>query len=221
MKLALQILNVRWATEDPNPRVKEAKKRKVEDHIAQTIEHRLPQVGELGNVLDYEGYYQEAPPAKAQRLEQSGSYAALSDASNAIYGSGGAGGDSTSQGWVWDGIGWRWMGGQDYGQWQQTYEQGGQTTDPSAYNEQQYRDWYYAQGQSDAIAGAEQTADANTAEPQHTTQDTTVNGNGPDKEDAAAEKGEDGDSAAQGLSALTSAGYGSDEESGDQADGKE
>ncbi|KAI9092615.1 hypothetical protein DFS34DRAFT_562375, partial [Phlyctochytrium arcticum] len=52
-----EILNVRWATEDPNPRVKDFKKRKAEEHIAEALQEKLPVIGDMGNVLDYEDYY--------------------------------------------------------------------------------------------------------------------------------------------------------------------
>ncbi|KAI8587332.1 hypothetical protein BDZ88DRAFT_384823, partial [Geranomyces variabilis] len=37
-----EVLNVRWATEDPNPHVKANKKRKVEEHITETVQRNLP-----------------------------------------------------------------------------------------------------------------------------------------------------------------------------------
>ncbi|KAI8819575.1 uncharacterized protein EV422DRAFT_487798, partial [Fimicolochytrium jonesii] len=52
-----EVLNVRWATDDPNPRVIATKKRKVEEHISETIQQKLPRLGDRGTILDYENYY--------------------------------------------------------------------------------------------------------------------------------------------------------------------
>lgn len=52
------IINVRWATEDPNPGVREAIKRKAEEDVIETIKAQLPIIGERGTILDYENEVQ-------------------------------------------------------------------------------------------------------------------------------------------------------------------
>lgn len=52
-----EVLNVRWATEDPNPKAQEDKKRKMEELFVEKVHSALPVVGEGGSVLDYQGYY--------------------------------------------------------------------------------------------------------------------------------------------------------------------
>ncbi|KAI8915236.1 hypothetical protein DFJ77DRAFT_461785 [Powellomyces hirtus] len=196
-----EILNVRWATEDPNPRVKDMKKRKVEEHISDTVQKNLPQIGDMGTILDYENYYSESgaievPPAKAAKVEESETFAFLKDASNAAYGE-----DSTTQaadgsynGWMWDGIGWRYVGEAGAAQ-QQAYTDGAATGEQAAYDEEAYRNWYYAQAAQADENGSHATAEA-PAEAPVDTESSTATSNKNDKPKA-------------GLSSL--AGYGSDE----------
>jgi hypothetical protein len=49
-----QVINVRWATEDPNPGVKERLKRKAETEVIETIRAALPIIGDKGTILDYD-----------------------------------------------------------------------------------------------------------------------------------------------------------------------
>jgi hypothetical protein len=49
-----EIINVRWASEDPNPGVKEKRKRQVENEVLEHVKAQLPRVGERGTVLDYD-----------------------------------------------------------------------------------------------------------------------------------------------------------------------
>ncbi|KAL2916305.1 Pre-mRNA-splicing factor [Polyrhizophydium stewartii] len=60
-----EVLNVRWATDDPNPRVIAENKRKAEKMVEQAVLARLPQLGETGTIADYERSF------KQQRLEAS------------------------------------------------------------------------------------------------------------------------------------------------------
>ncbi|KAI9193387.1 uncharacterized protein BJ171DRAFT_528191 [Polychytrium aggregatum] len=52
-----EVLNVRWASENPNPKAQETKKRKAQELAATKMYESLPVVGELGTVLDYGNYY--------------------------------------------------------------------------------------------------------------------------------------------------------------------
>ncbi|KAJ3144394.1 Pre-mRNA-splicing factor [Geranomyces variabilis] len=181
-----EVLNVRWATEDPNPHVKANKKRKVEEHITETVQRNLPQIGTMGTILDYENYYSAGnqahpmaiadafppPPTKVAKIgageeEPSETFAALAAASNEVYeedGEGADGGaaataggadtaatagyqpgpDGTYGGWIWDGIGWRYVG-----------EGSSPTTAAAAaaVDDEAHRNWYYSQ--SGAAAGAQ------------------------------------------------------------------
>ncbi|KND01076.1 uncharacterized protein SPPG_04167 [Spizellomyces punctatus DAOM BR117] len=191
-----EILNVRWATEDPNPRVKEEKKRKVEAYISEALQQKLPVIGDQGNILDYEGYYAEAPPAKAAKVEEESAIsAALRDASNTVFDSEGrAGADGTYNGWQWDGTAWRYVGDQTGYDWQAYYQSTGNS---GTYDEEAYRNWYYAHaGQADTGATSGGTGAA--ASEAAAADDSVVDKNG--KEDA------------KGLAALASAGYGSDDD---------
>lgn len=49
-----EIINVRWAVEDPNPGVRQAMKRKAEEEVLESIKAQLPIVGEKGTILDYQ-----------------------------------------------------------------------------------------------------------------------------------------------------------------------
>ncbi|KAI8901596.1 hypothetical protein BC833DRAFT_113324 [Globomyces pollinis-pini] len=72
-----EIINVRWASEDPNPhgkpyvinlKVVETLKRKTEETVIETIRAQLPIVGDKGTILDYEDSFKrpkvEAPVHK-------------------------------------------------------------------------------------------------------------------------------------------------------------
>ncbi|KAJ3179699.1 Pre-mRNA-splicing factor [Gaertneriomyces sp. JEL0708] len=158
-----EILNVRWATEDPNPRVKEAKKRRIELQMFETMEQKLPVIGDKGNVLDYEGYYTQpdnyAPPAKQARIErdedESDLVASLRDASDSVYeGAGNTSSYGTEyNGWHWDGA--QWVPAASYSQ---QYE--GWQSDPSA--AAAYSNWYYSQGypQVDSVSPGQSKVDA-------------------------------------------------------------
>ncbi|KAJ3383798.1 hypothetical protein HDU84_003401 [Entophlyctis sp. JEL0112] len=53
-KINEQILNVRWATEDPNPKAIEINKRKAEEKVLDALKSSLPVIGEHGTILDYQ-----------------------------------------------------------------------------------------------------------------------------------------------------------------------
>ncbi|KAJ3195207.1 Pre-mRNA-splicing factor, partial [Dinochytrium kinnereticum] len=55
-----EIMNVRWATEDPNPKAAIERKRKAEEQFGDSLSQNLPQLGDQGNVLDYAHYYPSA-----------------------------------------------------------------------------------------------------------------------------------------------------------------
>ncbi|KAJ3008350.1 Pre-mRNA-splicing factor [Thoreauomyces humboldtii] len=159
-----EVLNVRWATDDPNPHVKHLKKRKVEDHISETVRASLPQIGDLGTVLDYEKHSYdyavagpvapEEPVRKAIKVAGDGeseTAAFLREASDAVFDSGaGQEGDAANAaataypGWTWDGYGWRATGTAQTatGAAKTT---GGTTATGGAYDEETVR-WYLANG---------------------------------------------------------------------------
>jgi len=56
-----EVLNVRWATEDPNPKVQEELQRKAEEQVYSAVNASLPVIGEYGTILDYEYGYQNMP----------------------------------------------------------------------------------------------------------------------------------------------------------------
>jgi len=56
-----EVLNVRWATEDPNPKVKQELQRKAEEQVYSAVAANLPVIGEYGTILDYEYGYQTMP----------------------------------------------------------------------------------------------------------------------------------------------------------------
>ncbi|KAJ3415609.1 Pre-mRNA-splicing factor [Chytridiales sp. JEL 0842] len=60
---ANEIMNVRWATEDPNPKAAALKKRKAEEVLVDALRKNLPQLGDGGNILDYQGYFNNAAEA--------------------------------------------------------------------------------------------------------------------------------------------------------------
>ncbi|KAJ3031497.1 UNVERIFIED_CONTAM: Pre-mRNA-splicing factor [Siphonaria sp. JEL0065] len=49
-----EILNVRWATEDPNPKAALITKRKAEEKVIDALKSTLPVIGEHGTILDYQ-----------------------------------------------------------------------------------------------------------------------------------------------------------------------
>ncbi|ORY53740.1 hypothetical protein BCR33DRAFT_654705 [Rhizoclosmatium globosum] len=49
-----EILNVRWATEDPNPKAALINKRKAEEKVVDALRASLPVIGEHGTILDYQ-----------------------------------------------------------------------------------------------------------------------------------------------------------------------
>ncbi|KAJ3109105.1 Pre-mRNA-splicing factor [Phlyctochytrium bullatum] len=55
-----EVLNVRWATEDPNPKAALERKRKAEEQAVAGLKDNLPALGDAGNVLDYANYYPSA-----------------------------------------------------------------------------------------------------------------------------------------------------------------
>jgi hypothetical protein len=54
-----EIINVRWATDDPNPASIEAVKRKAESDVISAIKAKLPKIGSKGTILDYEDSYKQ------------------------------------------------------------------------------------------------------------------------------------------------------------------
>ena len=54
-----EILNIRWATEDPHPEATAAVKRKAEDDVIQSVLSKLPVIGDKGTILDYENAYKQ------------------------------------------------------------------------------------------------------------------------------------------------------------------
>jgi len=56
-----EVLNVRWATEDPNPKVQQELQRKAEEQVYSTVNANLPVIGEYGTILNYEYGYQAMP----------------------------------------------------------------------------------------------------------------------------------------------------------------
>jgi RNA recognition motif-containing protein len=52
-----EIINVRWATDDPNPASIESVKRKQETDVINAIKAKLPKIGPKGTILDYEDSY--------------------------------------------------------------------------------------------------------------------------------------------------------------------
>jgi len=56
-----EVLNVRWATEDPNPRVQQELQQKAEEQVYNAVNANLPVIGEYGTILDYEYGYQHMP----------------------------------------------------------------------------------------------------------------------------------------------------------------
>ncbi|KAI9328764.1 hypothetical protein DFJ73DRAFT_648834, partial [Zopfochytrium polystomum] len=78
-----EILNVRWATEDPNPRASAISKRKAEEQVMEAMKGSLPIIGDRGTIMDYQAYYQTdaagnplvagaAAAASAKRLQLEG-----------------------------------------------------------------------------------------------------------------------------------------------------
>jgi hypothetical protein len=63
-----EILNVKWAYDDPNGLVKEYKKRKAEEIVKKTVLSKLPKIGEKGTILDYEDAYEDAE-TKSRKVE--------------------------------------------------------------------------------------------------------------------------------------------------------
>ncbi|KAJ3264162.1 Pre-mRNA-splicing factor [Chytriomyces hyalinus] len=49
-----EILNVRWATEDPNPKAALINKKKAEEKVVDALKASLPIIGEHGTILDYQ-----------------------------------------------------------------------------------------------------------------------------------------------------------------------
>ncbi|KAJ3092200.1 Pre-mRNA-splicing factor [Quaeritorhiza haematococci] len=71
-----EVLNVRWATEDPNPRAKEANRNATEEILFQKLQEQLPVIGEQGNILAYQAdeEYGEYPSAKRLRTGEMPAY---------------------------------------------------------------------------------------------------------------------------------------------------
>jgi hypothetical protein len=71
-----EVVNVRWANEDPNPQgtryidlVKENLKRKAEEHVIETIKAQLPVIGNRGSLLDYQKEFKSIEPLKKPKVE--------------------------------------------------------------------------------------------------------------------------------------------------------
>lgn len=56
-----EVLNIRWATEDPNPRAVQEKQADAEKAITESVIKNLATIGQRGNILDYDMYYQSNP----------------------------------------------------------------------------------------------------------------------------------------------------------------
>lgn len=69
-----EIINVRWATDDPNPASIEAVKRKAESDVITAIKSKLPKIGPKGTILDYEDSYKELSKTPASFKNKSGFY---------------------------------------------------------------------------------------------------------------------------------------------------
>ncbi len=78
-----EILNVKWANDDPNVFVKEYKKRKAEEQVKKAILSKLPQVGDKGTILDYENAYED-PDKKIRSLDGTGNYPFYQDANHGL-----------------------------------------------------------------------------------------------------------------------------------------
>jgi len=63
------VINVRWASSDPNPGVQEAHKRKVEEEVIETIKAQLPIVGPKGTILDYDESLNLTKKQKKDQME--------------------------------------------------------------------------------------------------------------------------------------------------------
>ncbi|KAI8801730.1 hypothetical protein BJ742DRAFT_835898 [Cladochytrium replicatum] len=72
-----EILNVRWATEDPNPRAKEENFQRLEAIALKRLKETMPSVGAHGSLMEYESYYPTAEEA-TRRVRKAGA-AALGD----------------------------------------------------------------------------------------------------------------------------------------------
>lgn len=53
-----EVLNVRWAQDDPNPNVIADNKRKAEEQFYDAARAKMPELGDKGDVFSYEGYYE-------------------------------------------------------------------------------------------------------------------------------------------------------------------
>ncbi|KAJ3047190.1 Pre-mRNA-splicing factor [Rhizophlyctis rosea] len=51
-----EVLNVRWAVEDPNPRAQAAKAEATDALVTAAVLSKLPQIGSEGTILDYDAY---------------------------------------------------------------------------------------------------------------------------------------------------------------------
>ncbi|TPX49475.1 hypothetical protein SeMB42_g02605 [Synchytrium endobioticum] len=74
-----EVLNVRWAEDDPNPKAVEDNKRKAEDQFYDAARAKMPQLGDKGDVFAYEGYYEdpsnwEGPGAEGGEAHQQGQH---------------------------------------------------------------------------------------------------------------------------------------------------
>ena len=64
-----EALNVRWASEDPNPVAKAEVEREQEKRVYDAVGEKLPEVGELGSVMAYQDYYDD-PATKKRKMEE-------------------------------------------------------------------------------------------------------------------------------------------------------
>ncbi|OUM59791.1 hypothetical protein PIROE2DRAFT_14589, partial [Piromyces sp. E2] len=69
-----EVLNVRWAIEDSNPRVQQELQRKAEEQVYNAVNANLPVIGEYGTILDYEYGYQNMPDMYGYEQGQTQAY---------------------------------------------------------------------------------------------------------------------------------------------------
>lgn len=64
-----EVLNLRWATDDPDPKVIEIVKRHNEAKVLKAIEKNMPKVGEKGSVLAYQNHYEKEQETPKRSIE--------------------------------------------------------------------------------------------------------------------------------------------------------
>lgn len=82
-----EIINVRWATDDPNPASIEAVKRRSENEVINTIKAKLPKIGPKGTILDYENEYKQTRMQKdgGKVVHGNGYFYGNEDVKQAVY----------------------------------------------------------------------------------------------------------------------------------------